>query len=113
MLQNFHVDMLSRSFGNPLLFFGGSSCFVIFLMSAFCKLSGWKLMSYIGRNSMFYMGFNLLVNACLNVVEKRIDIAGWMAYEWMFRTMVNVLGISLIVLLWNKFKKKTAERCKI
>lgn len=24
MLQNFRVDMLSRSFGNPLLFFGGS-----------------------------------------------------------------------------------------
>lgn len=56
------------------------------------------------------MGFNLLVNACLNVVEKRIDISGWMAYEWMFRTVVNVFGISLIVLLWNKFKKKTAER---
>ena len=67
-------------------------------------------MSYMGRYSIFYMGFNLLVNACLNVVEKRIDISGWMAYEWMFRTVVNVFGISLIVLLWNKFKKKTAER---
>ena len=44
---------------------GGASCFVIFLMSAFCKLSGWKLMSYIGRNSMFYMGFNLL-GKCLS-----------------------------------------------
>ena len=112
MLQNSHVDMLSRNFGSPLLFFGGASCFVIFLMSVFCKLSGWKLMSYIGRNSMFYMGFNLLVNACLNIVEKRIDIACWMAYEWMFRTVVNVFCISLIVLLWNKFKK-TAECCKI
>ena len=112
MLQNSHVDMLSRNFGSPLLFFWGASCFVIFLMSVFCKLSGWKLMSYIGRNSMFYMGFNLLVNACLNIVEKRIDIACWMAYEWMFRTVVNVFCISLIVLLWNKFKK-TAECCKI
>lgn len=103
------IDML-RVFGNLLLFFGGSCFFVIFLMSTFCKSSEWKLMSYMGRNSIFYMGFNLLVNACLNVVEKRIDISGWMAYEWMFRTVVNVFGISLIVLLWNKFKKKTAER---
>lgn len=86
---------------------------MIFLMSAFCKLSGWKLMNYIGRNSMFYMGFNLLFNVCLNVVEERIAIAGWMAYEWMFRTVVNVFGISLIVLLWNKLKKKTAELCQI
>lgn len=53
------------------------------------------------------------VNACLNVVEKRIDIAGCMVYEWMFRTVVNVFGISLIVLLWNKFKKKATEYCKI
>lgn len=70
-------------------------------------------MNYIGRNSMFYMGFNLLFNVCLNVVEERIAIAGWMAYEWMFRTVVNVFGISLIVLLWNKLKKKTAELCQI
>ena len=48
ILQNIRIDMLSRSFGNPLLFFGGASCLVIFLMAAFCKLNGWKLMSYIG-----------------------------------------------------------------
>lgn len=61
-----------------------------------------SILGHWGQTPGTYMEFNLLVNACLNVVEKRMDIAGWMAYEWMFRTVVSVFSISL--LLWNKFK---------
>lgn len=109
ILQNTRVDMLSRQFCNPLLFFIGSTCLVIVCMSVFYKQKGVKLLSWIGRNSMFFMGFNLLVNGCMYAVEKRIGLGGLMPYEWLLNFVINVLVISLLVLLWKIFKKKTAE----
>lgn len=110
ILFNDRADMVWRQFGNLFLFFIGATCIVILLICLFTKLTdnsfGGRLISYIGRNSMYYMGFNLLINCCINIIDKRTFNINAFTYGWIVYVIINLVTIAIGIIVLKKLKSK-------
>ena len=106
IILNSRVDMVWRQFGNFVYFFCGSICVVISLMFIVSKVEKGKFLSWIGKNSIFFMAFNLLINTCIKILVNNLTFFRGFDCRWWQNVIINIVAISTFVVIWNKLKTK-------
>lgn len=100
---NTRVDMVYRQYGNYILFGIGFIAINIALMAFFERyINREKYLAWIGRNSMWFMGGNLLVNFLLKEVFEYMGKYNF--YTWWLNVALDILIISVWVLVWKRIK---------
>lgn len=101
---NTKVDLVHRQYGNLLLFAVGSMAVCIALTALFKSFINKELcLAWIGRNSMWFMGANLMVNFILNEMFEYLSTAVDRSfYVWWINVILNFALISVWICIWKK-----------
>ena len=95
---------------NPVLFWISA-----FILSYICMVVAYKmdlkcgLLTWFGKNTILFMGFNYFFNSIPEMIWNHIPYLRQFKYSWYIKSIVCVFGISLLILVWNRIKKKWSQ----
>ncbi len=105
---NERVGIGANNLGNnPVLFWVSalSLSFSIISVAATIKCEC-RILSWVGKNTIIFMGFNYFFNDLPQAVWKRLPYIGDFQYTWYIKSIICVLCISCTIAIWDLIKKK-------
>jgi fucose 4-O-acetylase-like acetyltransferase len=106
VFTNGTVDMNTNVYSNLLLFeIGGCVLSVLCFELAF-RLRTNKLLEFWGRNTIIFMAFHTFIISLSIILKNRYYILEDFDYAWWVKSIVGILGCSIIALLWETFHRR-------
>lgn len=105
IMCNSRVIMVSNQYGNMLLFFAGAimmtfSILLLFNIIGSIKCPTISVLSFWGRNTPMFIGFNYLFNFVLRQIFKVVGLEESLLF-CVVDVVVVMIGCSVIAVIWN------------
>ena len=107
ILYNGKINIGARIFQNELVMFFSSSVMsytIMYLAKHYLSNVYW--LKYLGKNTLYILAFNYVINTYSSGIWKRISIFENITYEWWMICIVDVLVSYLLIKLFNILNKK-------
>lgn len=107
IFTNIRIAINTLVIGNIVLMYVGSVAISVFVMAAVkLYMSNNRVLAFYGKNTIMFMAFNYAINTYAQLLWNKLPILASHPFTWWIKVVFDVLGLTIMCVVWNVLKKK-------